>query len=59
MTADTIRSYDRTNLFTKDESQIDKASYFLKNWYEKLKKSLVDRDFKPSNIDPFYTLSRS
>ena len=22
------------------------------NWYEKLKKSLVDRDFKPSDIDP-------
>ena len=27
MTADTIRSYDRTNLVTDDELQLDKASY--------------------------------
>ena len=28
---------------------LKQASY---NWYEKLKQSLVDRDFKPSDIDP-------
>ena len=27
MTADTIRSYVRTNLFTNDELQIDEANY--------------------------------
>ena len=27
MTANMIRSYDRTNLFTDDELQLDKASY--------------------------------
>ena len=27
MTADTIRSYVRTNLFTDDELQLDEASY--------------------------------
>ena len=36
--------------------KLNKNSYGLKqgsyNWYEKLKKSLVDRGFKPSDIDP-------
>ena len=36
--------------------KLNKNIYGLKqvrfNWYEKLKKSLVDRYFKPSDIDP-------
>ena len=28
------------------------------NWYEKLKKSLVDQDFKPSDIDPFLYIGK-
>ena len=36
--------------------KLNKNLYGLKqgsfNWYEKLKISLVDRDFKPSDIDP-------
>ena len=36
--------------------KLNKNLYGLKqgsyNWYEKLKKSLVDQDFKPSDIDP-------
>ena len=41
--------------------KLNKNVYGLKqgsyNWYEKLKKSLVYRGFKPSDIDPcFYTL---
>ena len=47
---------------TEDESdtsyvlKLNKTLHGLKqgsyNWYEKLKQSLIDRDFKPSDIDP-------
>ena len=44
-------SYERSFLL-----KLNKKVYGLKqgsyNWYEKLKKSLVDRGFKPSEIDP-------
>ena len=40
MTADTIRSYDQTNLFTDDELQLDGASY--SNNADGLKASMAD-----------------